>query len=160
MSARKLSTQLRELGACDEAVEWAKPYDALQEAWDVCQRGDWMLWLCERVDLEGDALPNIAFACAEMALKDASAALRSAADASPDKDHAETLRHHAGLLEVCVVDSRAAAMAASDAAGAASTATRAASTATRAARNAAIADLVRKHIPNVIAILEKMEVPK
>lgn len=33
------------LGACPPAVEWAKDYASLDEAWAVCDRGDWMLWL-------------------------------------------------------------------------------------------------------------------
>jgi len=36
---------LKKLEACKEAVEWAKQFTTLQEAWDVCERGDWMLWL-------------------------------------------------------------------------------------------------------------------
>ena len=36
---------LKKLGACSVAVDWAKQYDSLQEAWDVCECGDWMLWL-------------------------------------------------------------------------------------------------------------------
>lgn len=38
--------RLKTIGACDEAVEWAGRYSTLQVAWDACERGDWMLWLC------------------------------------------------------------------------------------------------------------------
>jgi hypothetical protein len=34
---------------CAEAVEWAENYDTLQEAWDACPRGDWMVWLLDRI---------------------------------------------------------------------------------------------------------------
>jgi len=36
---------LKKLNACNDAVEWAKQFKSLQEAWDNCERGDWMLWL-------------------------------------------------------------------------------------------------------------------
>ena len=36
---------LKKLEACSEAVEWAEQYKSLQETWDNCKRGDWMLWL-------------------------------------------------------------------------------------------------------------------
>jgi hypothetical protein len=36
---------LRRLGACSDAVEYAKGHETLQAAWDACPRADWMLWL-------------------------------------------------------------------------------------------------------------------
>ena len=33
------------LGTCGDALDWARGYDTAQEAWDACERGDWMLWL-------------------------------------------------------------------------------------------------------------------
>ena len=44
----KLYEELEKLGACREAVEWAKNYDSFASAWKECERGDWMLWLCEK----------------------------------------------------------------------------------------------------------------
>ena len=43
---------LTELGACDEAVKWVGDR-TLKQAWDDCERGDWMLWLCAK--MEGEA---------------------------------------------------------------------------------------------------------
>jgi len=40
-----LKRQLIALGACKDATEWAKDYRTLADAWQNCQRGDWMLWL-------------------------------------------------------------------------------------------------------------------
>lgn len=40
-------TKLKEMDACQEAVEWASAFGSLQEAWDNCSRADWMLWLVE-----------------------------------------------------------------------------------------------------------------
>src|ERR1700740_2774342 len=48
MDAKQLNQKLRRLGACSEAVEWAKG-KSFAEAWMTCERGDWMLWLCARM---------------------------------------------------------------------------------------------------------------
>ena len=39
--------EIEVLKACSEAVDWLreKRYPTLQDAWDACERGDWMLWL-------------------------------------------------------------------------------------------------------------------
>jgi len=39
--------KLKELEACTEAIKWCKDNDiqTVQEAWEKCERGDWMLWL-------------------------------------------------------------------------------------------------------------------
>jgi len=44
--ASELARQLKVIRACEEAVEWSKDYDSLAGAWQKCERGDWMLWLC------------------------------------------------------------------------------------------------------------------
>ena len=46
----KLSALLLKLKACPEAREWAAPYATLQDAWDACERPDWMLWLIAELD--------------------------------------------------------------------------------------------------------------
>lgn len=45
----KLSRSLKAIGACEEAVTWAKDYETLHGAWKACHRGDWMLWLCGKM---------------------------------------------------------------------------------------------------------------
>ena len=40
-----LARKLKAIGACTEAVEWAKDHK-WPDAWQKCERGDWMLWLC------------------------------------------------------------------------------------------------------------------
>jgi hypothetical protein len=39
---------LLNLGACEDAVMWVGD-KTLQESWDTCHRGDWMLWLYSRI---------------------------------------------------------------------------------------------------------------
>lgn len=43
----KLTEKLNKLHACKEAVEWCEG-KTFKQAWDTCERGDWMLWLAHR----------------------------------------------------------------------------------------------------------------
>jgi hypothetical protein len=44
--------KLIEMNACSEAIEWIEDR-TLEQAWNECERGDWMLWLAQKkgVDL-------------------------------------------------------------------------------------------------------------
>jgi len=46
---RHWTYKLTRLGACLEAVEWASQFTTVQEAWAVCTRGGWLVWLCRKV---------------------------------------------------------------------------------------------------------------
>jgi len=41
--------QLIEMKACQEAIDWVGER-TIQQAWKDCHRGDWMLWLLEKVE--------------------------------------------------------------------------------------------------------------
>ncbi len=36
--------KLKKTGPCQEGLDWASKYETAQEAWDACERADWMLW--------------------------------------------------------------------------------------------------------------------
>ena len=42
---KKHIIKLKRLKACQEAIDYAKGFETLQDAWNACERGDWMLWL-------------------------------------------------------------------------------------------------------------------
>ena len=42
---------LIELGACKEAREWAQDMP-IEEVVQSCQRGDWLLWIAQKVDID------------------------------------------------------------------------------------------------------------
>jgi hypothetical protein len=44
--------KIAQIGACETAIDWLKAqnHPTLQAAWDVCDRGDWMLWVVGKVD--------------------------------------------------------------------------------------------------------------
>ena len=73
MNEKEFGKLLREIGACGEAVRWAKG-KSLAEVWEQCERGDWLLWLCGRMADKQDWPSRMdvvlaACACAETALK-------------------------------------------------------------------------------------------
>jgi hypothetical protein len=61
--------QLTKHHACEEAIEWAKPYKTFTAAWNACERGDWMLWLVAKSEVDCKAVVLAACACARTALK-------------------------------------------------------------------------------------------
>ena len=45
----KFIKKLKKLNAYSEAIEWVKTQKTPQEAWDLCERGDWMLWFAGKL---------------------------------------------------------------------------------------------------------------
>ena len=37
--------RIKRMKACEVAIKWAEQFDTIEEAWQACERGDWMLWL-------------------------------------------------------------------------------------------------------------------
>jgi hypothetical protein len=125
---------LRALGACSEAIEWAKSQASPAELWQICHRGDWMLWLCGKMAGEpgSDARGTLVLAaceCARLALP------HVPADEKRPLRAIETAERWArGKSDVTTTDVRAAAC---DAANAANVACDAAWAANAAAANVA-----------------------
>jgi hypothetical protein len=69
-----IAQQLKQLGACADAVDWAISYGADGRcAWAECRRGDWMLWILGKLSgpPESDARKQLvltACACARLSL--------------------------------------------------------------------------------------------
>ena len=59
---------LTELGACHEAVKWAGR-KTHKKAWETCKRGEWLLWIAGRLDVDRKLLVMAACGCARTALK-------------------------------------------------------------------------------------------
>jgi hypothetical protein len=73
MSAKQFAELLEQLHACKEARTWATG-KTLQEVWEKCERGDWLLWLAGRMEGKSgwhtrQQIVLAACACAETALK-------------------------------------------------------------------------------------------
>ncbi len=64
----KFTDKLENLSACDEAIKWVGKR-GIVTAWRDCKRGDWMLWLADRLDIDRKLLALAACDCAETALQ-------------------------------------------------------------------------------------------
>jgi hypothetical protein len=58
------TTKLEKLSACSEAIEWVATQKNKIEAWQNCERGDWMLWLAKRLNVDDRKLTLAKFKCA------------------------------------------------------------------------------------------------
>ena len=58
------TTKLEKINACCEAREWVATQKNYKEAWQNCERGDWMLWLAKRLDVDDRKLTLAKFKCA------------------------------------------------------------------------------------------------
>lgn len=49
---------------CEEAVEWYEQFDTFEHAWQVCHRGDWMLWIAQELGVDIKTLTKAKALCA------------------------------------------------------------------------------------------------
>lgn len=52
------------LGACGDATRFAMQFPTVEEAWDNCYRGDWMLWLAKEVGVDTQLMTLVKGMCA------------------------------------------------------------------------------------------------
>jgi hypothetical protein len=145
-------SKLKELNACEKAIDWCKKRNikTVEEAWEKCERGDWMLWLYK--NLYRDNLKELTLAkghCANtvrhlmrdersIGAVDAAIAFGEGRISKEDLNIAATHAAHAAYAADAAARAASAAYAAY--ASAASAATHAAYAATHAAYAAYAAD--------------------
>ena len=57
--------KLERLNACSDAIEWVKTQKSIPLAWANCKRGDWMLWLANRLNVDDKKLTMAKAMCAK-----------------------------------------------------------------------------------------------
>jgi len=57
------TTKLEKLNACKDAIEWAANQKNYKEAWQSCERGDWMLWLAFKLNIDDKKLTMAKVMC-------------------------------------------------------------------------------------------------
>ena len=57
-------TEIEKFEPCFKAVEFRKQYDTFKEAWEACPRGDWMLWIAGKLELDKRLLVLTSAHCA------------------------------------------------------------------------------------------------
>ncbi|MGB0973328.1 MAG: hypothetical protein ACPGVG_20605, partial [Mycobacterium sp.] len=60
--------QIAHLAPCDPAVRWLADRTDMQQSWDDCPRGDWLLWLLAECGADHATIVLAACDCARLAL--------------------------------------------------------------------------------------------
>jgi len=150
--------ELIKVDACEEGQKYAGKFATLQEAWDACERGDWMLWYAGKKTGEpcGDGRKKLVLACCEVArlalpyTEDARvlACIETAEKWAQGKASIEEVQKARSAAAYAAAYAAYAAYAAAYAAYAADAAAYAAyDDAARKKTLKAAADIVRKHYP-------------
>ena len=138
---------LERLGACREAADWYDGRDS-EQAWAECERGDWMLWVAGKLNVDRKVLVAAACECAELAL------VHVPDGEDRPRQAIETARAwvsgNATLEQVRKAASAAYAASAADATRPAASAADAAAYASRAKSLRRSAEIVRAHISWVV----------
>ena len=150
----KTINELAELQPCHNGLEWARKQPSLKEAWNTCERSDWMWWLASNLQVPREISVKYANFCANTVTHfkhaTANAADRAAYAANATAYAAKATAYAADAAKAAVYAANAAANAANaaayDAAKAAYDAAKAAAAydATRKQQ----ADFIRTIFPN------------
>ena len=138
MKAKKL----QETGACREAVYYVQLCKTYRQAWNKCEKGDWMLWIAKKIGIDDKILTHAKYLCANQVrhlMKDK----RSIAALDACKDYVKgkiTRKQLDAYAAAAAADAYAYAAAADAAAYAAAAAAAADDAAYAAAADAAAAD--------------------
>ena len=132
---------LERLGACREAADWYDGRDS-EQAWAECERGDWMLWVAGKLNVDRKVLVAAACECAELAL------VHVPDGEDRPRQAIETAR--AWVSGNATLEQVRKAASAADATRAAASATDAAAYASRAKSLRRSAEIVRAHISWVV----------
>ena len=70
MKRNQLLDLLKKHNACPEATEWVRASDkqTAREIWESCERGDWMLWIAARLEIDRKLIVTAACLCARQSL--------------------------------------------------------------------------------------------
>ena len=145
-----MKTKLIELGACEDAREWAGD-KTIDEIWATCHGGDWMLWLAKKLNIDKRVLTLAKGHCANT-VRHLMNDERSIAAVDMAIKYGEG---NATDLELAAASAAAAYAAASSAAAADAAADAAYAAADRIKSQKQTADIVRKYIP-IELIKEKL----
>ena len=60
--------EISKYNPCREAIQFRAKYDSFEEAWNACERGDWMLWLAHQIKVDLRVLTLAKGRCAELVI--------------------------------------------------------------------------------------------
>lgn len=56
-------TEILKFNPCIEAVNFRSKFNSFEEAWNNCHRGDWMLWIAARLNIDFKLLTKAKAKC-------------------------------------------------------------------------------------------------
>ena len=63
--SEEMKEKLEKLDACNEAIKWASTQPDYRAAWQNCERGDWMLWLAQVLNVDDRKLIFAKYLCSK-----------------------------------------------------------------------------------------------
>ena len=61
----KTKTEIEKFNPCREALKFREKFTSFKDAWDNCPRGDWMLWIAQKLEVDQRKLTLAKALCAE-----------------------------------------------------------------------------------------------
>ena len=62
------TNKISKLSPCRDAMKWMRTQKSPAEAWNNCERGDWMLWIAKRLEIDDRKLTMAKYHCAAQVL--------------------------------------------------------------------------------------------
>lgn len=59
-----MKTEIEKFNPSKEAIEFRRQYNSFREAWNNCPRGDWMLWIAQKLNVDFKSLTRARAKCA------------------------------------------------------------------------------------------------
>lgn len=59
-----METEISKFNPCDDAVAFRSQFKTFKEAWEQCPRGDWMLWIAQKLKVDYRTLTRAKAKCA------------------------------------------------------------------------------------------------
>lgn len=56
--------EILQFNPCEEAMDFRNKYTSFEDAWNNCPRGDWMLWIAKRLEVDLKILTRAKAKCA------------------------------------------------------------------------------------------------
>ena len=144
-----MKTEIEKFSPCEDALVFRKKYKTFMGAWNNCPRGDWMLWIAQRLDVDIRTLTLAKGYCAKTVIhlmKDQRSkdAVKAAIDFGRGKIDKEQLKKTADAADAAASYAAYAADAAAYAAAAA-----------RIKNQKATANICRKYLTK--AVMDKIK---
>ena len=64
-----MKIEIEQFNPCREALQFRQQFNSFEKAWKACPRGDWMLWIAQKLDVDLKTLTLAKGYCANTVIK-------------------------------------------------------------------------------------------